>query len=230
VADTPNRELLWTFTPPTGDKAFDAWIAPKRTAAIGRILEAVRKNRSSGLELCTGEIDLATGIYQAFIETRSKLDPFESAKASNRLNKVKRILKGVRKQIGFASRDPYLSKNIKEPVGVAPSPIIQLLFDLQSLENELSWLAKQWRSKANLSPILIDRRPSELEWIAGFALPLVYERNFARRAGRSRTLKQKPSGPTVRFIAATLNELGVLYSDESIFRAMTRLAAFRDGS
>jgi hypothetical protein len=230
MASTFNWGRLVAFTPPIGDKIFDAWIAPKRTTAIGRILEAVRENRSSRLELHTGEIDLATGIYQAFIETRSKLDRYESSKASDRLKKVQRILKGVRKQIDFASKDPYLSKNIKEPVGVAPSKIVELLLDLQSLENQLSWLAKQWRSKANLSPTLKDRRPSELEWIAGVALPLVYERNFARRAARSRTLENKPSGPTIRFIAATLKEVGVLYSDESIVRAMTRLAAFRDGS
>jgi hypothetical protein len=50
VADTPNRERLWAFTPPTRDKAFDDWIALKRTSAIGRILEVVTKYPNSGIE------------------------------------------------------------------------------------------------------------------------------------------------------------------------------------
>jgi hypothetical protein len=99
-----------------------------------------------------------------------------------------------------------------------------VFFELQSLENELSSLAKQWRRKTDLPSSLKDRRPSKLEWMAGVALP-----NFARRAGRSRTPESKPSGPTVRFIAATLKQVGALYSDESIVRAMTRLATFRGG-
>jgi hypothetical protein len=223
-----NEERLGAFTPPTGQKAFDDWIAPQRAAAIGRIIEAVKKPRSK-IDLRTSEIELANGTYRAFIETRGKLDPLESSKASNRLNKVKRILKSIRKHIAFIGTDPYLSQRIKDAYGVAPSPINQLFFELQSLENELSSLAKQWRRKTDLPSSLKDRRPSKLEWMAGVALPLVYERNFARRAGRSRTPESKPSGPTVRFIAATLKQVGALYSDESIVRAMTRLATFRGG-
>ena len=220
MADTANWEGLWAFTPPTGEKAFDDWIAPQRTAAISRILKAVGKSPNS-------ELDLATGIYHACVETQSKLDPLDGSKASNRLRKIKRIVKALQKQIAFVSADPYLKRRIKDANGVAPRPIVQLLFELQSLENEWSWLAKKWRSKADLPPSLKDRRPSELEWLAGVSLPLIYERNFLRRAGRSRTTT---GGPTVRFIAATLSELGLSYSNESILRAMSRLAIFKNGS
>jgi hypothetical protein len=228
VVDIPNRERLWAFAPPTGDKAFDERIAPKRTAAISHILEAVR-NPNSAINLRTSEIDLATDIYMAFIETDAVLDP-SSSQASNRLKKVKRVLKGVQKQVTFVSTDAYLRQRIIVNFGIAPRPIFQLLFELQSLENELSRLAKQWRFKVGLPPSLKGRRPSELEWLAGVLLPLVYERNFLHHAGRSRSASGAPGGPTVRFIRATLKEVGISYSDESIIRAMSRLAAFRDGS
>ncbi|MGB6662955.1 MAG: hypothetical protein WBE90_28680 [Xanthobacteraceae bacterium] len=220
VAYIPNQERLWAFTPPTGKKAFDDWIAPQRTAAIGRILKAVGKSPNS-------ELDLATGIYHACVETHSKLDLLEGSKASNRLNKIKHIVKALQKRIALVSADPYLKQRIVDANGVAPRPIVQLLFELQSLENEWSWLAKKWRSKADLPPSLKDRRPSELEWLAGVSLPLIYERCFLRRAARSRT-KGKPGGPTVRFIEAAMGELGMPYSGESIVRAFSRLTALRN--
>ena len=92
MAYVPNWERLRAFTPPTGGETFDEWIAPQRTAAIGRIVEAVGKTPNS-------EIDLATDIFEAFVETRTKIDPDESSKASNRLTKVKRVQKGLQKQI-----------------------------------------------------------------------------------------------------------------------------------
>jgi hypothetical protein len=230
VAGAPNWERLWAFTPPTGDKAFDDWIAPQRTSAIGRILEAVKKP-TGRIDLRTSEIDLATGIYRAFVEVSINLDPSESSQANNRLKKVRRILKAVQKQDVFVATDPYLSQRIKEASGIAPRPIVQLLFELQSLENELSWLAKQWERKADLPPGLKDRRPSELKWLAGVSLPLVYEGNFRRRAGRSRNADSgEPGGPTVRFIGATLEEVGFSYSHESIVRAMSRLVTLREDS
>jgi hypothetical protein len=223
VAYAWNRERLWAFTPPIGESAFDAWIAPQRSAAIARILNAVGKTPNS-------EIELANGIFQACIETRCKINSNEGSKANVRLKKVKRILRGVRKQIAFIGTDPFLSEKIKAAHGLAPSPINHLFFELQCLESELSRLAAEWKRKAKLPPALKDRRPSETEWLAGVALPLVYERNFFRRAGRSRGTGGKSSGPTVRFIAATLREIDVPYSEESIARAMSRLATLRNGS
>jgi hypothetical protein len=211
-----NQKQLRAFTPPTGDSPFDDWVAPQRLAAIGRIIAAVGMTPNS-------ETELSNAIFQSFIETSRKIDPTESSKASNRLKKVKRILNGIRKQMAYIGADPYLCQNIKDAVGVAPRPIITLFFELQSLETELSKLAAEWQDKASLPPALKTRRPSEIEWLAGVALPLVYERNFRRRAGRSRGSKGKASGPTVRFIAATLKEVGAPYSEESIVRAMSRL-------
>jgi len=156
VADTPNRERLRAFTPPTGDKAFDNWVAPQRTAAISRVVDAVGESPDS-------EVDLAAAIYRACIDAQIEVDPFEGSKATDRLKKVNRVLKGVRKQIDFVSTDPYLNERIKVAQGVAPRPINELLFELQSLENELAWQANRWRSKVDLSVKLKGRRPSELE-------------------------------------------------------------------
>jgi hypothetical protein len=222
VASTSNWDRLGAFTPPTGDQGFDDWIAPQRTVAIGRIIEAIKKPHKK-IDLLTSEVDLANGIYRAAIETHSKFDRSERLQASNRLKNVKRVIKNIQKQITFISTDPFLSREITTPSGLAIPLIVQLLFQLQNLKNKLSWLAEH---KVDLPPTLKSRRPSELEWLAGVALPLVYERNFSSRAGRSRT-QRKPGGPTIRFIAATLKELGVFYSEESIVRAMSRLKAFR---
>jgi hypothetical protein len=122
----------------------------------------------------------------------------------------------------------YLSENITGADGVAPRPIILLLFELQSLRERLSWLAREWQGKMDLPYSLKGRRPRELEWLAGVALPLVYERHFLHRAGRSRNAAGEVSGPTIRFIQATLNEVGILYSEESIARAFSRLTALRN--
>ena len=221
MAHIPNQERLLAFTPPTGKKAFDDWIAPQRATVIGRILKAVGKSPNK-------EVDLATSIYHACVEARAALDPHEGSKASNRLRKVKRILRAIQKQVDFVSADAYLSQNIKDAYGIAPKPIILLLFELRSLGENLSWLAKRWREKTDLPPSLKDRRPSELEWLAGVALPLVYERYFRRRAGRSRNAAGEVGGPAVRFIEATLKELGVEYSPELIARAFTRLTTLRN--
>ena len=134
----------------------------------------------------------------------------------------------MEKQAALISADPYLSKAMGKAVGVAPPPILELHIELRSLEIQLSSLDKKWRSKADLPPELRGRRPSELEWLAGVALPLVYERHFLSRAGRSRNAEGEPGGPTVKFVEATLSELSIPYSPESIVRAFTRLRRQRD--
>jgi hypothetical protein len=132
------------------------------------------------------------------------------------------------KQAALISADSYLSGAIGTAVGVKAPPIWDLRIQLQSLEIQLSSLAKEWRTKIDLPPELRDRRPSEPEWLAGVSLPLVYERHFHSPAGRSRNAEGTPAGPTVRFVGATLSELSIAYSPESIVRAFTRLKRQRD--
>jgi len=86
--------------------------------------------------------------------------------------------------------DPHISATINKSRGVQPSAARQFLFELEALENVLVGQDKQVRrSKADLSATLNGRPPSELEWLAGLSLPLVYERHFSARAGRSRNAR-----------------------------------------
>jgi hypothetical protein len=71
------------------------------------------------------------------------------------------------------------------------------------------------------------RIPTASEWLAGVELPLVFEKFFRRKEGRSRS-GGKPSGPTVRFVNAVMTEVDTPFSEESIVRAMTRLDEIRD--
>jgi len=135
----------------------------------------------------------------------------------------------VETQAALISADSYLSAAICKDVGlIRPPPIGELRIQLRSLEIQLSSLAKEWRTKIDLPPELSGRRPSEPEWLAGVALPLVYERHFLSPAGRSRNMEGEPGGPTVRFIEATLSELTIPFKRESIVRAFSRLKRERD--
>jgi hypothetical protein len=210
------------FVPPSGDKALDDWFAQLRSAAIARILSAVGKSTDH-------EVQLATDIFEAYVATPSKLDLHEGSKAAERLKKIKGIRKAVEKQAALISADPYLSKAIGDTVGVKlPFDIWGLSNELRGLEIQLSLLAERWRRKKDLPPDLRDRRPSEREWLSGVSLPLVYERRFLSSAGRSRNAEGEPGGPTVRFVEATMSELSIPYSPESIARAFTRLRRQRD--
>jgi hypothetical protein len=220
--------VSWAFLPPTSSKELEEWLAPKRKAAIARIASAVRNAPDN-------EIQLAADIHQACCETSSFLVTLEGSKAQKRLDKVKRIAKALKKQAELISRDPYLEATVNQGRTPFEMPIIlQLLLKLRSLEESLELLAKQWRAKADVPENLGRRRPSQLdrpsqlEWLTGVSLPLVYERHFGRRAGRSRNVKKEVGGPAVRFIEAVLGELGLKYKRESIVRAFTKLTAQRD--
>ena len=71
--------------------------------------------------------------------------------------------------------------------------------------------------------------PTAKEWLAGAELPCVFEEHFRRKPGGSRNkTHKKGGGPCVRFIEATMRELGMRYSPASILRTMTRLRDLRD--
>jgi hypothetical protein len=87
---------------------------------------------------------------------------------------------------------------------------------------------KQTHSKPSEAALaLYGRIPSSSEWLAGVELPLIYEDCFHRKAGRSRT-GGKPGGPTVRFVAAVMLEVGLPLAADTIIRAMTRFADLRE--
>ena len=73
-----------------------------------------------------------------------------------------------------------------------------------------------------------DRIPSKRDWLAAVELPNIFEEFFNRKAGRSRSAGA-PSGPTVRFIAAVMNEIDPPANPETIVRAMTMYSEIRKG-
>jgi hypothetical protein len=167
------------FAPPGDDTALDEYFAKLRTPAVNRILEAVGKS-------VVNESQFGTDIFWACIATRRRLDLGDGAKAAERLHKVREIKNAVEKHASVISGDLYL--------GELNGKLSKLRIELQSLETELSSISDNWRSKADLTPELKGRRPSEPEWLTGVALPLVYERHFASPAGRSRNINGKPGG------------------------------------
>ena len=61
------------------------------------------------------------------------------------------------------------------------------------------------------------------------ALPLVYERHFLSQLVAPRNAKGEPGARCGRFrFEATMSELGIPYSPESIVRAFTRLRRQRE--
>jgi hypothetical protein len=225
VIVTRRRRAVYAvvFMPPTGIKKLDDWVTAQRTAAIDRIVKAVGTVPDS-------EESLATDIYRAFSEESAARDPLEGFKAKARLAKVQEIIEAADRLDTLITADPYISarllnwttKNPLEPT--TPFEIPPIGLRALSLRDELALVAKNWLNKADLPA---KRRPSELEWLAGVSLPLVYERHFRHRAGRSRNAKGEPSGPTVKFVEATLREAGVPCKPETIVRAFGRLAKQR---
>jgi hypothetical protein len=69
-------------------------------------------------------------------------------------------------------------------------------------------------------------RPSKRDWLVAVELPNIFEEFFNRKAGRSRSAGA-PSGPTVRFIAAVMNEIDPPANSETIVRAMTMYSELR---
>ena len=75
---------------------------------------------------------------------------------------------------------------------------------------------------------------SAFDWLVGVHLATVYERHFGQPAGRSRMNNGQVGGPYIRFVQATLRELGILnrgkpYSRETIARSFSRARGSRKG-
>ena len=212
------------FMPPSAFKTLDEWIAPRRAAALARVIGAVGMRPHH-------EARLAADIFEAYCRMRTDLGVSRSSQAKNQLKKVKRILKLVDKADAMIASDTFIRARINNTsTPFELSPTSQLLLKGRAAEAELILLAKKRRvESAPTAGKLNSRRPSELEWLAGVLLPLVYERHFLRRAGRSQSAEGEPGGPTVRFAKAVLKELGLKnFKRASIVRAFTRLTPQRD--
>jgi len=113
------------------------------------------------------------------------------------------------------------------PLLQTPQPFEQLQGAIGSVQRSREHVGAKWRHAHEHDTDLRGRRVTEKEWLAGVSLPLVFEMHFLTRAGRSRNKAGKPIGPMVKFIGATMIELGLAYSDESIVRAYSLRAPLR---
>ena len=95
--------------PPTGSKTLDDWIAPRRAAAIARIVKAVGQPPRD-------EMLMAADIFQASCEKPSALVLQEGSQALKVLKKVRRIRKSVEKQAALIEADPYIRTTIEMPM------------------------------------------------------------------------------------------------------------------
>jgi hypothetical protein len=227
---TPSQEVLRLAT--TAD-----------AEAIDRILAAVGKGRiPPGLDRKA----LCADIADAYHSRDCAFDLGYGSEARARVKLLRRIRKTAEKLAlllkADLAADAMIRGHLEEitppwgkiasPMGspAAPKPIDQLdrlLRAVAMVEKVQEHVATKWREGHKHDPDLRGRRVTETEWLAGVSLPLVFEWHFRERAGRSRSKAGKPSGPMVRFIDATMKELGLPYDAESIMRAYSLRAPLR---
>ena len=245
----PNR---YAFLKPDDDReGLIAWPSELRKRAsaadeeaIDRILTAVgRDHIPPGLNRKA----LCADIADAYHSRDHAFDLFHGSEAQDRLKLLRRIRKTAEKLASLLSAaDTTVAATIATcldkitppegkiaaPMGspAAPKPIDQLdrwLRAIEMAEELRGRAATKWHTGHKDDRDLRGRRVTEKEWLAGVSLPLVFEWHFRERAGRSRSKAGEPTGPMVRFIGATMKELGLSYDNESIMRAYSFRAPLR---
>lgn len=69
---------------------------------------------------------------------------------------------------------------------------------------------------------------SRKDWFAAEILPPIFERNFGRRAGTSRSADSgTPGGPFIRFAVTVMSEMGIPISKETVVAALKDVRAGR---
>ena len=182
---------------------------------------------------------LRIAIADAYHSRGHGSDLLGGSEAQARLKHVRRIRKTTEKLARLLgndlSADAMIASQLRPPVllplqqqaSSVASIIEQILGAAASIERVQECIAKKWRTAHKRDPDLRGRRVTEKEWLAGVSLPLVFERFFLRRAGRSHTKHGEPSGPMVRFISAALKEVELDYGEGAIVRAYSRRAPLR---
>ena len=207
--------------------------------AIDRILEAVRKI-PPGLDRKALCADISDAYY---LRGHTLYGGSTAQKERDHLRRIRKTTEKLLKLLkaddainaGIVGRLKKLTpdwEKVAPPMGlpVAQRPIdylSRMVSATADVECAADYMTKEWRTAHKRDPVFRGRRPTENEYLAGVSLPLVFEWHFRERAGRSRSEDSKPSGPMVRFINATMQELGLPFSDESIVRAFSLRAPLR---
>jgi hypothetical protein len=133
------------------------------------------------------------------------------ARARKRIKRLKQILEPAKQLELLLKIQDDASQIIRECFGERPlMTVIRLNAEIEALLHVLSnQESSQWGN------------PNANVWLAGAELPYVFEEHFCRKPGASRSkAHKKGGGPCVRFIEATMLELGRPYSTASILRAV----------
>ena len=185
--------------------------------ALGRILIAV------GDKFIPASLN-GVALWTAIKKAAQDKDTFDRFRSGPRTRAIIKAMNGIRK-----AADALMSV-VKENADAAqlmantvsdPLMIIQQVIDCSVYyERTLTSSNNDLREK-------YDRIPSPTEWLVGVELPNIFEEFFAREARRSHN-NGKPSGPTVRFIVAVMNEVACPCRPGTIIRAMTRYSKLRN--
>jgi hypothetical protein len=207
--------------------------------AIDRILKAV------GKEHVPYDLDrqaLCRDIADAYSARDHEFDLLGGSESRQRLEALRRMRDLSKKLIALLKADVGLDGMIGAVLARAgiimpgypmsrPLTLVTFLEQLHRAAGEIEEIQgrinKKWRGGHKHDPSLRGRRLNEKEWLAGVMLPLLFEMHFLKRAGRSRDKAGRPSGPMISFIAATMHELGLRYSPESIAKAYSLRAPLR---
>ncbi len=185
--------------------------------ALARIFAAV------GSEFTPAAIN-RNALWQAITEAdenRRRLDQLRPG------DRARTIVKSLGRTVVAAESLAALLKENPDVVELLAETVPAALTDLERLVTAAKLISEKLASSGIARGATKKRIPSATEWLAGVELPLIFEENFDRAAGRARN-NGKPAGPTKRFIAAVFRELGVHVEDETVMRAISRLSELKE--
>jgi hypothetical protein len=190
---------------------------PLDERGLGKIIEAVGR-RYIPATLDRSALRRAIDKSKKSAETISKNR--HGARARKRFERLKQILEAAKRLASLLEVTDDASDMVQRLCGEWTLAMVsRLIVDIEALVHVLSDGDREPSQWGN---------PTTNEWLAGAELPCVFEEHFCRKPGASwNKAHKKAGGPCVRFIEATMLELGKPYSTASILRAMTRLRALR---
>jgi hypothetical protein len=205
----PRAGEAFFYRLPTGSRAFDDEIAPKQAAALDRIIKAAGKQPDD-------EAQLAADIDEADLDYRLHLSK-KAARAASHRKAAERIRKSPEKSAKLLDSYPLIKAAAYRRLSSGLRQIIRNI--------------EVWQRRPEAQRHSESRQPAPpLERLAGVSLALVYERRFGGAITFDRGDDGKPRGPLIDFIEATIAELGLPYSRQSIGTAISDLRTARDSS
>lgn len=174
----------------------------QRDKAIAIIISITGKEPDSR-DLLARSINLASVAFAISDLTRQ-------AKTGERAKGVKRVQKGIQKLEALVSKYPQA----KEAIGASLN-FKEALAALDLLLNRRPVLGGEIVGAEG-------RQPSQIEWLAGCFLPVIFEEQFGSPAKFSRNDDDVPHGPIINFVALVLLMLGWVCTPNLIGTAISQ--------